>query len=391
MPKAPPAPKTPTKKATIDDLTARILSRLRAIRASLSLPNSAPRPSLEPNEVFAGMRIYHGVSHNVDGPLHTRFDQLSRFFSVVCDRKSSPGSIRIAWDDVSIPRAVLEADAELVRLLELRSAVQSNRSVCSSPSGCSPPVSSSCGASTSRSSASCSSTMYPATSRLSSRSSAARMSAARSSAARLSAERLSNSGSSPLPPEPLESVSAATLPTSSRVSISQRIAQLMSVPAVPATGSSSANPVQSDDDEVEFVRFVPANRGARPEHPTPGRVKDNVHKSSGGVLPATGTVPTPPNTIMLTIVAWAANSYKHTMVKLAIESGQFITLNMVSDALRTLQLSNISELDRFIPAKGWNRILRDTLFRARDGDIISLKPSALQVVQNFEVHAAHFY
>ncbi|KAJ3712072.1 hypothetical protein C8R42DRAFT_728367 [Lentinula raphanica] len=401
MPKAPPPPKSPTKKSVIIDYTAHISARLRAIRASLSLPTTFPRPSVGPNEVIAGIRMYHGVTHNVDGPLHTRFDQLGRLFYVVCNKKSAAPSIRIIWEDVPVPRAALEADTELIRLLELRSAVQGNggssQSAAPSPSGCSTSAPTPSGSSTSRSFAS-------------------RYSASRSSASRSSVSRSSNTGSSPLPPEPAERVSAAG--PSTRQAISLRLTELMSAPAALGVDAPSTLPAQSDDevefvgfvhpngdvlpqrparrladDEVEFVGFAHPNGDVLPERPArrlAGKLKDAVQGSTGGAGLAKDSGPTPPKSIMITIIAWAANSYEHTTVKLSVESGHLITLNSVTEALRTLQLSKISDLDRYIPGKGWARILMNTPFRVRDGDIVSLKPSALKVIQNFEIHAPHF-
>ncbi|KAJ3767147.1 hypothetical protein FB446DRAFT_350877 [Lentinula raphanica] len=391
MPKAPPSPKTPTRRAVIVDYTTHILARLRAIRASLSLPTSLPRPSVGPNEVLAGMRMYHGVTHNVNGPLHSRFDQLGRLFFVVCNKKSAPPSIRIIWDDVSIPRAALEADADLIQLLELRSDVQGSgrgsQSAASTPSGCSPSVST-----TSRSPTSRSSTSRSLTSRsLTSRSSTSHSLTSRSSTSS-STTHSSNTGSSPLPPEPPERVAAAERLI--RSSISQRLAQLMSVPARVGVSASAPStcPVDSDD-EVEFVGFGHPNGDVLPHRPArrlAGKLKDTAQGSTSGDSLAKNNGPTPPNSIMITIIAWEANSYKHTTVKLPVESGQFITLNSVPEAIQYLQLSEIPELDRYIPGTGWARILMDTLFKVRDGDAVSLKPSSLQNIQNFDIHVAHF-
>ncbi|KAJ3764994.1 hypothetical protein FB446DRAFT_709826, partial [Lentinula raphanica] len=150
----------------------------------------------------------------------------------------------------------------------------------------------------------------------------------------------------------------------------------------PANGTAR----QESDNEIEYLGFRPANVTARQE-------SDNEIEYLG-FRPANRNIATTSSqdfSITVTIVAWKEDSHEHTSVKLALQNGQFMMLSMVPEALRTLQLSNVPSLDRYIPEKGWKRILMNTLFKVSNGDIVSLKPSTVQHVKDFKVHASHLY
>ncbi|KAJ3964099.1 hypothetical protein EV361DRAFT_956281, partial [Lentinula raphanica] len=142
----------------------------------------------------------------------------------------------------------------------------------------------------------------------------------------------------------------------------------------PANSNRTIRP--DSDDEVEFLGIRPANRNIQPEH------VENKNETTSS---------SPDPSISITLVAWNVDSHEHTTAKLPLQNGQFMMLSMVPEALRTLQLSNVARLDRYIPGKGWTRILMDTLFKIYDGDVVSLKPSTVQHVNNFEIHASHLY
>ncbi|KAJ3817831.1 hypothetical protein F5880DRAFT_1511458 [Lentinula raphanica] len=174
-------------------------------------------------------------------------------------------------------------------------------------------------------------------------------------------------------------------------------------------GSRPANRIarQESDNEIEYVDFPPANGTARQESDNeieylgfrPANVIARQESDNEieylGFRPANRNIATTSSqdfSIIVTIVAWKEDSHEHTSVKLALQNGQFIMLSMmVPEALRTLQLSNVPSLDRYIPEKGWKHILMNTLFKVSDGDVVSLKPSTVQHIKNFKVHASHLY
>ncbi|KAJ3963282.1 hypothetical protein EV361DRAFT_957264 [Lentinula raphanica] len=54
---------------------------------------------------------------------------------------------------------------------------------------------------------------------------------------------------------------------------------------------------------------------------------------------------------------------------------------MVSKVLQRLRLDINSDLDRFIPGRGWTPILMNTLFMVKDGDVVSLKSSTTSYIR----------
>ncbi|KAJ3819539.1 hypothetical protein F5880DRAFT_1616381 [Lentinula raphanica] len=452
-----PPPKTsplyPSKQERMQALTRKIVERLQELRRARGLANSAHRPVLQPGETIRAVHIYSGVSQNVNGPSHRYYDRLGRIFFVV-STGNGPGTIRILWDDVVLPREMLESDLELNQMLQQRWNIsrenRRSRSIpvstppadtrrriarladiagqvttsASSPSSAVPPVVPTASATHSR---------YP------------RPAVSAGQAAHRSSPSSSDS-SAVLPPSPtgfaahrrvsewarsvqvLPAAILSALPTASRAPTSSESGH--SIGATRASSIQSNGEVQSSpanrntttqpgsDDEVEFIRYVPANRTPRQSSDDevqfigirPANGNRTIRPDSDdevefiGIRPANRNIQpehvennnettssSPDPSISITLVAWNVDSHEHTTAKLPLQNGQFMMLSMVPEALRTLQLSNVERLDRYIPGKGWTRILMDTLFRIYDGDVVSLKPSTVQHVNNFEIHASHLY
>ncbi|KAJ3816419.1 hypothetical protein F5880DRAFT_1512682, partial [Lentinula raphanica] len=113
------SPRSPSKRDRMQALTRKIVERLQEIRSAYGLSNSAHRPALQPGETLRAVHIYSGASQNVNGPTHRYYDRLGRIFFVV-SRGNGPGTIRIIWDDTTLPREILEADLELNQMLQQR-------------------------------------------------------------------------------------------------------------------------------------------------------------------------------------------------------------------------------------------------------------------------------
>ncbi|KAJ3816490.1 hypothetical protein F5880DRAFT_1512618, partial [Lentinula raphanica] len=262
-------------------------------------------------------------------------------------------SIDIIWDEATIPRERLAADKELIQLLALRSMASrigrqgSRQSTRTSSSG-----------SSRQSTRTTSSSSAPTT---------------------------PSSDVLPASPTGLISTTPASqvLPRSAGSTERQVPA---SFPLATPTARQAAHGAQlvESDDEVEIVSFRPANGEIQTKKP--------VRKHTRGKAPDVVAPASPHRESFITVVliAWHADTVLHTAVKLRLQNGDFMVLSMVADALQTLKLNKVA-IDRYITNKGWNRILTDTLFRVQDGDIISLKPSSLQHVKDFGIHAAHLY
>ncbi|KAJ3755918.1 hypothetical protein EV360DRAFT_85455 [Lentinula raphanica] len=82
--------------------------------------------------------------------------------------------------------------------------------------------------------------------------------------------------------------------------------------------------------------------------------------------------------ITITILAWTKESYRQTTATLKIGNGQCMTLSMVTTSLAEVLegRADSSNLERFVPHKGWFPILFNTPFVVNEGDIISLKHTA---------------
>ncbi|KAJ3816832.1 hypothetical protein F5880DRAFT_1618880 [Lentinula raphanica] len=420
-----PPPKTsplyPSKQERMQALTRKIVERLQELRRARGLANSAHRPALQPGETIRAVHIYSGASQNVNGPSHRYYDRLGRIFFVV-STGNRPGTIRILWDDVVLPREILESDLELNQMLQQRWNIsrenRRSRSIpvspptadtrcriarlgdiagqATSPSLAVPPVVPTASATHSR-------YPHPAVSagQAAHRSSPSLVSAGQ--AAHRSSPSLSDS-SAVLPPSPTGSAAhrrvsewarsvqvlpaaiLSALPTASRAPTSSESGHSMGATrasSIQSNGEAQSSPANSNrtirpdsDDEVEFLGIRPANRNIQPEH------VENKNETTSS---------SPDPSISITLVAWNVDSHEHTTAKLPLQNGQFMMLSIVPEALRTLQLSNVAHLDRYIPGKGWTRILMDTLFKIYDGDVVSLKPSTVQHVNNFEIHASHLY
>ncbi|KAJ3773310.1 hypothetical protein FB446DRAFT_703191 [Lentinula raphanica] len=358
MPKSPrtpstPATRTPTKRETIQGLTEHVLRRLKALRGLLSLPLSARQPSIQPGETIRASHIFSGVSQDVDGPEHRYFDRLGRIFFVV----SRPdASIRIVWDEATIPRQRLAADAELIQLLSLRSMAsrigrQSSRQLSRT------------------SSTSCTSSMSRTTSSTPTTPSSDVLPASPTVLVPASPTVISPRSARPVE-QPVPAVFPLATPSARRVSHTGQVAR-----HVQSTSS---------DDEIEFVSFRRANGEVLSQKST----RELTHTKAQTMV-ASNSSP-PDSSITVVLIAWHADTVLHTTVKLDLQSGQFMMLSMVGDALQLLKINEVA-IDRYITTKGWTRILKNTLFRVQDGDIVSLKPSSLQHVEDFGIHAAHLY
>ncbi|KAJ3964941.1 hypothetical protein EV361DRAFT_940829 [Lentinula raphanica] len=169
-----------------------------------------------------------------------------------------------------------------------------------------------------------------------------------------------------------------------------------STPGAVASGQSnvvsdsskrSVNPgrAQSPDDEVEFIGFLHPNGTVQPERPAKART--SVSGSSRGNQRSARVAPF----ITINIIFWFPDKYELKAVRLPLASGQYMKLSMVSKVLEELELDIHDDLDRYIPNKGWNLILLDTLFKVQDGDVLNLKYSAVHNIRNFDIHITHLY
>ncbi|KAJ3710095.1 hypothetical protein C8R42DRAFT_648973 [Lentinula raphanica] len=120
-PKTKRTPKTPSKAARVKQYTADILSELHALRRTVGYPANEPscnEPALQPGEFIAKCQLYHGVSHNVDGPLHNKFESLGRFMWVI--KRPGQKEARFVVEPNRIPFEKLVANQNLLSLLMLR-------------------------------------------------------------------------------------------------------------------------------------------------------------------------------------------------------------------------------------------------------------------------------
>ncbi|KAF9070218.1 hypothetical protein BDP27DRAFT_1362794 [Rhodocollybia butyracea] len=101
------------------EVSADLLNHLRNLRLAAGLPLSAPPPP-DSSGILREM-FYIGLGEeahdNVENIFHPRFGDLGRIMYKKPVPKASP---IIRWDTPYIPRALLESDAELLRLLTKR-------------------------------------------------------------------------------------------------------------------------------------------------------------------------------------------------------------------------------------------------------------------------------
>ncbi|KAJ3774061.1 hypothetical protein FB446DRAFT_844274 [Lentinula raphanica] len=97
-----------------------------------------------------------------------------------------------------------------------------------------------------------------------------------------------------------------------------------------------------------------------------------------------------PKGITVTILAWTKESYRQITTNLNIGNGHCMTLSMVTSTFADLFEGDAdsSNLERFVPHKGWFPILLNTPFVVNEGDIISLKHTATQV-NDWHIHVPH--
>ncbi|KAJ3710999.1 hypothetical protein C8R42DRAFT_648420 [Lentinula raphanica] len=395
MPKVTSTPKSSPKTSTRDlkqAHTKKIVARLMAIRASRSMTMYPPEPVIDPNVgTIVRKGLFNGSTHEVNSPLHPEFRKLGMIFWVV--EKVAPDGAEgekkeahIIYDTAVIPVTALLADRSLMRYLELRAAV---RTFSKGPHGGSSSNSSLPSSPDTRSTASVPSSAlpFPVTPDMS---------------------RTLDPSTPNTSPAPGATASVSSF--SSSLAVTPGLSRVL-VPSTPDTvmdtaardvstsrfASSNKGCQHDEDDEVEFVGFLHPSGAILPERPAPQvtrRKQSHTARKANANAGGNSADPTPvivASSITVNIVAWAADTFKHQAVKLPLASGQYMRLSMVSKVLRRLQLDINGELDRFIPKRGWTPILMDTLFMVQDGDVVSLKSSAVQEIRDFEIQMAHLY
>ncbi|KAJ3963971.1 hypothetical protein EV361DRAFT_956431 [Lentinula raphanica] len=111
--------------ATLKDLarsyTVQIVVRLKALRLSCGLSACPPPPDIAPNEIFLGLSIYTGPLEDITTHDNRNFGDLGRLFFLVDERVNNVSvKQRFIFNNGKIPRHILQTDAELNRLLDLR-------------------------------------------------------------------------------------------------------------------------------------------------------------------------------------------------------------------------------------------------------------------------------
>ncbi|KAJ3764541.1 hypothetical protein FB446DRAFT_796053, partial [Lentinula raphanica] len=311
--------------------------------------------------------LFNGSTREVNSPLHPDFGKLGTIFWVIektpvekdleeggppaeeiVEKNDSSVEKVILYDTASIPIEVLLADRALMRHLEQRASVRTLRGSRGSSTFSSPP----------------------------SASLAHRMTA---SVPSTPVRRTTASIASSPSPFPVTPDTSRVLVPSTPAPASDNVVRGSLVP----TNAGRRCDDNDDDDEVEFVGFLHPNGAILPDRPVDQR---KPRSASGNANTNGGN-----RTITINIVAWAADTFKHEAVKLPLASGQYMRLSMVSKVLQRLRLDINSDLDRFIPGRGWTPILMNTLFMVKDGDVVSLKSSTVHEIRDFEIQMAHLY
>lgn len=81
----------------------------------------------------------------------------------------------------------------------------------------------------------------------------------------------------------------------------------------------------------------------------------------------------------------------HSVCIACPSTGQFISLNALGNQLGRIGLTDIVDLDRFIPGVGWKQIRWDTLFAVDPEQVVALKLSSLDAVEDWEIHHLHMF
>ncbi|KAJ3752226.1 hypothetical protein EV360DRAFT_75545 [Lentinula raphanica] len=395
LPSTTPVSRKQTSTAELIKMRTRmIVDRLMSIRASRSMSMHPPCPRFDPRaEKVARKDLFHGASDNVNGPLHPGFWKLGKIFFVITKLNPAPeDKAQIIFEEASIPAAVLLADNDLLRHLDLRATLKSfsrrvTRGISSSGSSSLP---SSPSTRYSSATSSCSTPVNPSTplplpvtpgmSTVLVPSTPGAVAPARSNVEANPSERSVNPGRAQSPNDEVEFLSTVLVPSTPGA-----VAARSNV--IAASSKHSVNPgrAQSPDDEVEFIGFLHPNGTVQPERPAKARA--SVGGSSRGNQRSARVAPI----ITINIIVWFTDTYKLEAVRLPLASGQYMKLSMVSKVLQKLDLDILEDLDRYTPTKGWNLILLDTLFKVQDGDVLNLKYSAVHNIRNFDIHITHLY
>ncbi|KAJ3978603.1 hypothetical protein F5890DRAFT_1560039 [Lentinula detonsa] len=96
----------------------------------------------------------------------------------------------------------------------------------------------------------------------------------------------------------------------------------------------------------------------------------------------------------LSLIVWTKEDepYNKTTVQISRRHGANVCLSDLSNSsIKSVGLTNASCVDRYIPGRGWRKILFDTLFPIHDGDLIALKLSSVGRIKDWDIHLEHMF
>ncbi|KAJ3994817.1 hypothetical protein F5050DRAFT_1833146 [Lentinula boryana] len=324
-----------TSKEQSTLLNRRIDAQLHYLQESLGYPLNPCKPTtLVQGEYASWWSIFIGTSSKgaVTGPDHRDFPKLGRLYCTVhaCTTKVFK---RMEWNSHMIPCVVLETDKDLMDSLAMREVLASR-------------LTHKFGQSTSRSSSPLASLDFSHT------------------------------------------LSSSHATTSSPLVYSTRT----TAPSTSLSITADAHSISDSDDDFEMSEpFVPDF--ASPKHisrlGSSPSLRSSLDDSEEEMVTNKND-----KFFTLLLVVWTKEDepYNKTTVQIPSRHGANVCLSDLSNSsIKSVGLTNASCVDRYIPGRGWRKILFDTLFPIHDGDLIALKLSSVGRIKDWDIHVEHMF